>query len=106
MSREDDFEGDKDESGDSTLATYADATAEAFIGTPSSSGWRREISMLSLPSRLGVSAGWDCKPKSDCVSSLEVTRRGVSRGAAMLSTRSSLLCVISKVREGCRVAGA
>ena len=76
---EEGLEGDREELGDRTWATNAGATAEALIGTPSSSGCRWEISMLSLPPLLGISADGDRGPKSDSDSSLEVTRIAVSR---------------------------
>ena len=106
LTSEEGFEDDSEELGDRTWATNSGETAEALIGTPSSSGCRREISMLSLPLLLGTSAGGERGPKSDPDNSLEVTRMGVSRGADMLSTRRLLFCDASNVRDGFRDAGA
>ena len=97
--------GDKEELSDRTLATKAGEIAEALIGTPSSSGCRCEISMLSLPPLLGASAGGDRSPKSDPVNSFDVMRMGISRGADMLSTRRSSWNV-SNIRDGFPGAGA
>ena len=103
---EEGLEGDREELGDRTWATNAGATDEALIGTPSSSGCRWEISMLSLPALLGILTGGGRGPKSDSDSSLEVTRIAVSRGADMLSTRRPLFCDASNVRDGFCGAGA
>ena len=94
--------------GEKTLAAKVAETAEALMGTPSSSGWICEMSMLSgkVSWMVSRSCGGDWRPKSEEVNSLDVTRIALSLGAVMESTRNSDVSDASNVRLGLRGAGA